>query len=91
VAERLDDEALNTLFRTARAHDAWTDRPVPDGTLREVYDLAKWGPTSANAGPARLVFGHVKSNFICNLGCGDPSKLFPRLSCLEFAEACLLL
>jgi len=211
VAERLDDEALDTLFRTARSHPAWTDRPVPDALLRELYDLAKWGPTSANAGPARFLFlrtpeakerlrpalapmnvkkvmtapvctiiaydlkfyerlaklfphnpgmqklfagapevveatarrnsslqgayfmlaaralgldcgplsgfdnakvdeeffaagkpcagceqeffaeAHVKSNFICNLGYGDPAKLFPRLPRLDFDEACLLL
>ena len=35
--------------------------------------------------------GHVKSNFLCNLGYGDPTTLFPRLPCLPFTEACSLL
>jgi 3-hydroxypropanoate dehydrogenase len=209
--ERLNDEALDLLFRTARTHNAWLDRPVGDDTLRELYDLAKWGPTAANANPARFVFlrsreskerlrpalapgnvdktltapvtvivaydllfyhkmaklfphnpgmgqlyannpqlvettarrnsslqgaylfmaaralgldcgpmsgfdnarldeeffgagkecegceqeffpeGHVKSNFLLNLGYGDPSALLPRLPRLDFAEACTLM
>lgn len=52
----LDDRALDQLFRTARTHNAWTDRPVTDAELRQVYDLMKWGPTSANCSPARIVF-----------------------------------
>jgi 3-hydroxypropanoate dehydrogenase len=206
----LNDEALNLLFREARSYSAWLNRPVEDDTLRQLYDLAKWGPTSANAGPARFIFvrsqkakerlraalspgnvektmtapvtvivaydlkfydklpklfphnpgmrdvfannpqlvevtakrnsslqgaylmlaaralgldcgpmsgfdnarvdeeffaagrcedceqeffpeGHVKSNFLCNLGYGDRSKLYPRSPRLEFTEACTLL
>ncbi|PYS92815.1 MAG: malonic semialdehyde reductase [Acidobacteria bacterium] len=207
----LGDEALDQLFRAARTHSAWLDKPVNDETLRQLYDLLKWGPTSANGSPARFVFirsqeakerlrptlapgnvektmtapvtvivaydllffeklpklfphspamrdlfaenpqliettakrnsslqgaylmiaaralgldcgpmsgfdnakldeeffgagkecegceqeffpaGHVKSNFLCNLGYGDPSKLFPRAPRLEFNEACSLL
>ncbi len=52
----LDDAVLDTLFRMARTHNAWTDRPVSDDDLRAVYDLMKWGPTSANSSPARFVF-----------------------------------
>jgi 3-hydroxypropanoate dehydrogenase len=207
----LDDQALDQIFRTARTHTAWLDKPVTDQTLRQMYDLMKWGPTSANASPARFVLvrskearerlrptlspgnvdktmaapvtviiaydllffeklpklfphspkmrdlfaanpqlvevtakrnsslqgayliiaaralgldcgpmsgfdnakldeeffgagkecegceqeffpsGHVKSNFLCNLGYGDPSKLFPRGPRLEFDEACSVL
>ena len=209
--ERLNDEALDLLFRSARTHAAWLDRPVTDETLRQLYDVMKWGPTSANTCPARFVFlrsreakerlrptlapgnvdktmsapvtvivaydllfyeklsklfphnkgmrdlfasnpqlvestakrnsslqgaylilaaravgldcgpmsgfdnakvdeaffgagkecagceqeffpeGHVKSNFLCNLGYGDRAKLFPRGPRLEFEEACTLL
>lgn len=205
------DDALDLLFRTARTHSAWLDKPVTDETLRQIYDLLKWAPTSANSSPARLVFirsakgkerlrpslapgnvqkvmsapvtaivaydlkfyekmpklfphnpamkelfagnpqlvettarrnstlqgaylimaaralgldcgplsgfdnakldeeffaagkecegcdqeffpvGHVKSNFLCNLGYGDPSKVFPRSPRLNFEEACTLL
>jgi len=208
--DRLNDDALDLLFRKARTHVAWLPKPVPDELLRELYGVLKWGPTSANTTPARFVFlrsaaakerlrpvlagsnvqktmaapvtvivaydlkfydklpklfphnptmrdnfannpqlieqtarrnsslqgaymmmaaralgldcgpmsgfdnakldeeffaagkcedcgeeffpaGHVKSNFLCNLGYGDPSKLFPRNPRLDFNEACSLL
>ena len=208
--DRLDDASLNLLFREARTHTAWLDKPVSDDTLRQIYEVMKWGPTSANASPARFLFlrsrqakerlrpalasgnvektmtapvtvivaydltfydklpklfphnpairdvfagnpqliettaqrnsslqgaylmlaaralgldcgpmsgfdnakvdqaffaagkchecgqeffpeGHVKSNFLCNLGYGDRAKLFPRGPRLDFSEACTLL
>jgi 3-hydroxypropanoate dehydrogenase len=55
----LNDEALDTLFREARTHRQWQDREVTDVLLQAVYDLMKFGPTSANCCPARFVF--VKS------------------------------
>jgi 3-hydroxypropanoate dehydrogenase len=51
--------ALDQIFRTARTFRAWRNQPVTDETLRTVYDLMKWGPTSSNSSPARVVF--VKS------------------------------
>lgn len=207
----LNDATLDQLFREARTHNAWLDKPVTDDALRQLYDLMKWGPTSANSSPARFVFlrsreakerlrpalapanvekvmtapvttivaydlrfydkmgrlfphnksmgemfaknpqlvettarrnstlqgaylmlaaralgldcgplsgfdnakvdetffdagrecegcdqeffpeGHVKSNFLCNIGYGDRSKLLPRLPRLKFEEACTLL
>jgi len=56
---RLDAAALDQIFRTARTHRVWTDEPVADETLQALYDLMKWGPTSGNCCPARIVF--VKS------------------------------
>jgi 3-hydroxypropanoate dehydrogenase len=211
MTQAIDDKAMDVLFRDARSHNAWLDRPVTDDTLHRIYDLMKWGPTSANAMPGRLVFlrtakakerlrpalaagnvektmaapvtaivaydlkfyeklpklfphapamrdlfagnsdlvtttarrnsslqgayfiiaaravgldcgpmsgfdngkvdeeffgrgaecegcdqeyfpqGHVRSNFLCNIGYGDPSKLFPRGPRLAFEEACSLL
>ena len=208
---RIDETALDRLFRTARTHNAWIDKPVSDETLQEIYDLARWGPTSANTNPARFLFirspeakerlrpalapgnvdktmaapvtaivaydllfyeklpklfphnpnmktlfatnpqlvevtarrnstlqgaylmfaarslgldcgpmsgfdnatvdeeffgageecdgceqeffprGHVRSNFLCNIGFGDPTKLFPRAPRLDFDEACSIL
>jgi 3-hydroxypropanoate dehydrogenase len=208
---RIDDKALDTLFREARSFSKWLPRAVQDETLRELYELLKWAPTSANAAPARFAFvrskeakerlrpalaplnvqkmltapvtvivgydlkfyeqlpklypqnpgmaalfqsnpemvettarrnsslqgaylmmaaralgldcgplsgfdqakvdeeffaagkpcfgcdqeffpeGHVKSNFLCNLGYGDPASLFPRLPRLPFNEACSVL
>ena len=193
----VNDEALDRLFRQARTHHAWLNTPVTDDTLRQLYDLLRWGPTSANSSPARFVFlrtrkakerlrpalaagnveqtmtapvtaivaydlrfyeqlprlfphgpamrdlfakstelaevtarrnsslegaymivaaravgldcgpmsgfdnakvdqeffpeGHVHSNFLCNLGHGDPSKMHPRGPRLSFDEACTLL
>jgi 3-hydroxypropanoate dehydrogenase len=211
MGQLINNSVLDTLFREARTYAAWLPRPVEDQTLRALYDLLKWGPTSANSAPARFAFlrskeakerlrpalspgnvdktmsapvtvivaydmrfyeqlpklfpqsptmkqlfennpqlvevtaqrnstlqgaylmlaaralgldcgpmsgfdnakvdeeffatgkpcfgcdeeffpdGHVKSNFLCNLGYGDPSKLFPRLPRLPFNEACSLL
>lgn len=54
--DHLNDEALNTLFREARTHSAWLDRPVEDDLLHQLYNLMKWGPTSANCCPARILF-----------------------------------
>jgi len=192
----LDAGALDALFREARTHNGWTDKPVTDEDLHAIFDLLKFGPTSANCSPARFVFvrsaeakeklkpalsgGNLektmtapvtaiiaydpkfydqlpklfphadarawfvssealaqetafrnsslqgayfiiaaralgidtgpmsgfdkaavdaaffaesgfKSNFLCNLGHGDPSKLFPRSPRFEFAEACQIL
>jgi len=191
----LDDVALDQIFRKARTHNALTGT-VTDEQLRSVYDLMKFGPTSANCSPARLVFlrsrqarerlgpalsannlektmaapvtaiigydlefyerlptlfphnpdainwfkgkpaaiestafrngslqgayfiiaaralgldcgpmsgfdnarvdaeffpdGKIKSNFLCNLGTGDPAKLFPRSPRLSFDQACTI-
>lgn len=54
--EAINPGALKTLFTDARTHNGWQDIPVSDATLREIYDLMKWGPTSANCAPARFVF-----------------------------------
>ena len=51
----LDDHALDVLFRTARTYNAFSG-PVTDADLGRIYDLMKWGPTTANACPARFVF-----------------------------------
>jgi 3-hydroxypropanoate dehydrogenase len=191
----IDAPSLDLLFRTARTHNAWQPKPVPESLLREMFDLAKMAPTSANCSPMRLVFvttadgkarlkpalapgnldktmaapvtaiiandtrffeelprlfphadakswfagnetlaaatamrngtlqgaylmlaaralgldcgpmsgfdaakvdaeffpdGRFKSNFLCNLGYGDPSKLFPRSPRFEFDDVCQL-
>ncbi len=58
MSKPLPDASLDQIFRTARTHNE-LGGDVSDDTLRQLYDLAKWGPTSANMTPARLVF--VKS------------------------------
>ncbi len=52
----IDEAAQDALFRTARTHNAWGAQPVADDEIRAVYELMKWGPTSANSSPARFVF-----------------------------------
>jgi len=52
----IDDEALDQLFRAARTHNGWLERPVSEALLRQAVDLAEKGPTSANTLPMRLVF-----------------------------------
>jgi len=208
--DRVSDEVLEVLFRKARTYNGWLPKPVPEELLRELYEVVRFGPTSANSSPARFVFvrsaaakerlrpalaagnvgktmaapitviiaydfkfydklpklfphntamrdifaknpqlieqtakrnsslqgayliiaaralgldcgpmsgfdnakldeeffaagkceeceqeffpaGHVKSNFLCNLGYGDPKTLFPRSPRLDFKEACTLI
>jgi 3-hydroxypropanoate dehydrogenase len=198
VRPRLDPAVLDQLFLEARTQNGWLPTPVSDDQLRAIYDIMKFGPTSANSCPARVVFvrtpeakarllpaltpgnvdktkaapvtaiigydtrffewmpvklfahrpemadnyaknraltetvafrngtlqgayfmlaaravgldvggmsgfdnakvdaeffadGRVKSNFLCNLGHGDPAKVMQRLPRLDFAEACTLL
>ena len=56
MGTRIDDAALDTLFREARTYTKWQPRPVSDQTLRDLYDIVKLAPTSANASPARFAF-----------------------------------
>lgn len=44
------------IFTEARSQNGFLDAPVPDAALRDLYDLLKWGPTSVNCQPARIVF-----------------------------------
>jgi 3-hydroxypropanoate dehydrogenase len=198
VSPKIDQAALDQLLLKARTQNGWLPTPVSDAQLRELYDIMKVGPTSANSCPARVVFlrtqeakarllpalsptnvdktkaapvtaiigydtrffewlpkklfahrpemadnyaknpalaevtafrngtlqgayfmlaaravgldvggmsgfdnakvdaeffsdGRIKSNFLCNLGHGDPSKVMQKLPRLDFDEACTLL
>lgn len=55
----IPESAMKQLFTEARTHHVWTNQLVSDEKLREIYELAKWGPTSANTLPMRIVY--VKS------------------------------
>jgi 3-hydroxypropanoate dehydrogenase len=68
---RLGDESLDRLFRHARTHNGWRDIPVSDELLRELYELTRLGPTSANSSPLRIVFVRTE---------GGKEKLRPALS-----------
>src|SRR5437588_8025140 len=52
----MSNDGLDLIFRNARTHNGWLDKPVENALLRQVYDLAKMGPTSANMCPLRIVF-----------------------------------
>jgi 3-hydroxypropanoate dehydrogenase len=56
VSGKLDNSALDQLFREARTHNGWRPIDVPDALLEEAVELAKMGPTSANVSPLRIVF-----------------------------------
>lgn len=73
--KRLEDAALDQLFRTARTHTAWLPRPVEESTLRALYDLMKWGPTSANCGPLRIVFVHSAAAKERLIACMNPGNV----------------
>ncbi len=68
---------IDKLFRDARTHNAWVDKPVNDETLRELYNALKLGPTSANTSPARFVFirtAKVKERLRPSLAPGNVEK-----------------
>jgi 3-hydroxypropanoate dehydrogenase len=67
----IDAAGHDLLFREARTHNKWQDTPVADETLHELYDILKFGPTSANSSPARFVFIRTKEG---------KQKLAPALS-----------
>jgi 3-hydroxypropanoate dehydrogenase len=57
-----DEKTLDLLLRKARSHSEFTDQPVPDAALRAAHDLMKWGPTSANSQPMRVVYLRSKAS-----------------------------
>lgn len=73
----LDPTALEKLFLQARTHNAWLNKPVTDAQLKQIYDLMKWGPTSANCSPARIVFAKSaaeKEKLLACMGAGNVDK-----------------
>ncbi|MBN8914270.1 MAG: malonic semialdehyde reductase [Rhizobiales bacterium] len=56
VTPAIDAAAIDRLFLSARTQNGWTDAPVSEAEVRALYDLVKYGPTSANTQPARYVF-----------------------------------
>ena len=56
TSHAVSDEALDVIFRNARTQNKWQDKPVSNAHLMAVYDLMRWGPTSANISPARSLF-----------------------------------
>jgi len=67
----IDAKSLDTLLRGARTHNVWQDKPVSEDQLRQIHEIMKWGPTSTNCQPARIVFVRSKQG---------KEKLKPALS-----------
>ena len=52
----LDDDSLDIMFRVARSHNGWQDRPVTDDQLHQLFSLTQFAPTANNGQPTRLLF-----------------------------------
>lgn len=75
--DKLPDDAMDQLFRKARTYNAFLPTPVSDEQLRQIYELAKWGPTSVNCQPMRLVFvksAEAKARLAPHLSEGNRAK-----------------
>ncbi|MHC8366888.1 malonic semialdehyde reductase [Pseudomonas sp. ZT5P21] len=71
------EQGLDLLFRQARSQNGWLDQSVSDDTLKNLYDLMRWGPTSANGCPARIVFvrsTEAKRRLLPALSAGNVEK-----------------
>jgi 3-hydroxypropanoate dehydrogenase len=67
----IEQSALNSLFVEARTHNKWTENTISDSQLTDLYDLFKFGPTSANCSPGRFLFVRSRES---------KEKLLPFLS-----------
>ncbi len=67
----IDAKSLDTILRSARTHNGFIDKPVTDDQLRAIYEIMKWGPTSSNSQPVRIVWVRTKEG---------KEKLRPALS-----------
>ena len=56
MTDNLSDSALDLIFREARSYNGWHDKEVSDEEIRQIYELLKMGPTSANSQPGRFVW-----------------------------------
>ena len=73
----LDETTLSILFTQARTHNGWLDKPVTNAQLAAIYELMKWGPTSANCSPVRMVFvrsGEQKAKLLACMSPGNAEK-----------------
>ena len=78
MATILSDRDLDILFRSARSQNGWTDTPVSEVQVQALYDLMRWGPTSANCSPARFVFvqsTEAKAKLVTCVSEGNADKI----------------
>ncbi|WP_333585470.1 malonic semialdehyde reductase [Phenylobacterium sp.] len=85
----LSPAALGQLFTEARTQNAWSDEPVSEATLHRLYDLVKWGPTSANCCPGRFVFvttPEAREKLAPHLSSGNRAKTLTAPVCVIIAH-----
>jgi nitroreductase len=73
----LSREAQDLLFREARTASTFTDEPVTDEQVREIYELAKWGPTAMNSQPLRIVLvrtPEARERLVAQMSGGNRAK-----------------
>jgi 3-hydroxypropanoate dehydrogenase len=76
----IDKHALDVLFLEARTHFAWRDKEVPEDLLKEIHDIAKFGPTSANCCPMRILFVKTPTAKAKLRPCLDPGNVEKTMS-----------
>ena len=72
-----DEKTLDLILRAARSHSDFTDKPVPEDLLRAAHEIMKWGPTSANSQPMRILYLRSKE---------AREKLRPALSAVNLEK-----
>lgn len=88
MGDALDDAVLDTLFREARTHKAWTAQGLPQGIFEKLYEIVKWGPTSVNSSPARFVFAQspeAKERLRSHVSPGNIDKVMNAPCCIIVA------
>ena len=88
AADQLDDKALDLIFRAARTHSKWLNKPVPDALLQQAFELARMGPTSGNCQPLRILFvrgAEAKKKFEPCLSEGNRAKTMAAPATAIFA------
>ena len=81
----INDAAMDIIFRDARTRNGWEDRDISRPLIQAVYDLMKWGPTSANCSPARFVFVQsdaAKARLKPHLAAGNVDKTLAAPCCV---------
>jgi 3-hydroxypropanoate dehydrogenase len=77
VLDKLDDAGRATLFTDARTANAFAATPVSDAELSEIWELAKWAPTSANTQPLRVLYvrpGQSRDRLVQHMNDGNKAK-----------------
>ena len=85
----VDADGLDLIFREARTYRAWRDREVSDAVLQRLFELMRFGPTSGNCCPARLVFvksAQAKARLKPTLAAGNVDKTMAAPVCAIFAH-----